>query len=151
MNLNRIIIIISLVWFCAEAHAQNQSESFSIIAFGDMPYVLPQDYLRFENLIKKVNEEHQAFNVHVGDIKSSSTPCNDDYFQKIYNYFEQFQRPLIYTPGDNEWTDCHRKDAGSFDPRERLSKVREMFFAVQREQPLKYAKTRQNARDHATD
>jgi hypothetical protein len=36
---------------------------------------------------------------------------------------------LVYTIGDNEWTDCHREKAGRFRPLERLSKVRQMFFA----------------------
>ena len=36
--------------------------------------------------------------------------------------------PIILTPGDNDWTDCHFVKAGKFDPMERLAKVREMFF-----------------------
>jgi hypothetical protein len=35
----------------------------------------------------------------------------------------------VYTPGDNEWTDCHREAAGSFVPTERLTKLRDIFFA----------------------
>ena len=31
-----------------------------------------------------------------------------------------FASALIYTPGDNEWTDCHRLLAGAYDPLERL-------------------------------
>jgi hypothetical protein len=30
--------------------------------------------------------------------------------------------------GDNEWTDCHRGNNGSYDPVERLGKLREWFF-----------------------
>lgn len=93
-----------------------------------MPYALPGDYTRFENLIKTVNNENQVFNVHVGDIKSSKTPCSDEYFNKIYNYFEAFKKPLIYTPGDNEWTDCDGQAAGGFDPEERLQAIRTKFF-----------------------
>ena len=37
--------------------------------------------------------------------------------------------PLVYTPGDNEWTDCHRPGWGDYDPRERLSVLRNLFFA----------------------
>jgi hypothetical protein len=35
---------------------------------------------------------------------------------------------IIYTPGDNEWTDCYRDAAGKFDPIERLAFVRKTFF-----------------------
>ena len=37
----------------------------------------------------------------------------------------------MYTPGDNEWTDCHRPNNGAYDPLERLNTgVRETFFAT---------------------
>jgi len=32
-------------------------------------------------------------------------------------------------PGDNEWTDCRRTFASSYDPLERMQKLRELFFA----------------------
>jgi hypothetical protein len=34
----------------------------------------------------------------------------------------------VYTPGDNEWTDCHRSNNGKFDPLERLAVLRQRFF-----------------------
>jgi hypothetical protein len=122
--------LVILIVICSSAlHGQSKTnDHFSIIAFGDMPYVLPADYGRFENLIRSVNSQDQAFNVHVGDIKSSSTPCSDEYYQRIYNYFEQFNKPLVYTPGDNEWTDCNKAEAGAYDPEERLAAVRKKFF-----------------------
>ncbi|MDQ3722972.1 MAG: hypothetical protein M3376_07885, partial [Actinomycetota bacterium] len=36
--------------------------------------------------------------------------------------------PLVYTPGDNEWTDCHRASNGGYLPTERLAQLRELFF-----------------------
>lgn len=126
---NAFVIASIFVLGSASTTAQEkQPDRFTVIAFGDMPYILPADYSRFENLIKIVNNQNQAFNVHVGDIKSSSTPCSEDYYQKIYNYFESFNKPLIYTPGDNEWTDCNKVEAGSYDPEERLEVVRKLFF-----------------------
>jgi len=68
--------------------------------------------------------------VHVGDIKSGSSICADDYFHFILEQFERLKDPLVYTPGDNEWTDCHRANNGDYLPAERLAKVREIFFAV---------------------
>ena len=116
-----------LLFFSAFAIAQNKK--FEFIAFGDMPYRLPDDYARFESLIKQINHEKPAFSVHVGDIKSGSTPCSDEYFSKIYNYFETFSKPLVYTPGDNEWTDCNREAAGSYNSLERLGALRKLFFS----------------------
>jgi hypothetical protein len=36
--------------------------------------------------------------------------------------------PLVYTPGDNEWTDCHEPAVPGGDPIERLAKLRTVFF-----------------------
>ena len=103
--------------------------AFAFVALGDMPYKVPDDHPRFEALIGRVNAMKPAFTIHVGDIKSGSSICSDEAFQKVRDAFAMFDGPMVYTPGDNEWTDCHREKAGKFDPNERLAKVREMFFA----------------------
>jgi hypothetical protein len=126
--MRHIIFILVFLASIAVTAQNKKTEPFSIIAFGDMPYFLPEDFKRFENLIQEVNNQTQAFNVHVGDIKSSKTLCTEEYYHKIYNYFGQFNKPLIYTPGDNEWTDCDGKAAGAYDPEERLDVLRKIFF-----------------------
>ncbi|MBM3572289.1 MAG: hypothetical protein FJX52_08010 [Alphaproteobacteria bacterium] len=50
-------------------------------------------------------------------------------FRYAFGLFGRFELPLIYTPDDNEWTDCHRVLAGRFHPIERLQRLRQMFFA----------------------
>jgi hypothetical protein len=102
---------------------------FEFVVLGDMPYKNPQDLPKFDRLIDAINSVKPAFSIHVGDIKSSSEPCTDDYFKSIAERFQRFEQPLAYTPGDNEWTDCHRERAGKFNPRERQAKLREVFFA----------------------
>lgn len=44
--------------------------------------------------------------------------------------FNALQLPVILTPGDNEWTDCHRENNGSYDPLERLAFERRMFYST---------------------
>ncbi len=126
--------IVSVLFTLLSAHLcfsqQTDLNEFSFIAFGDMPYNLPQDYPRFENLIETVNKENQVFNVFVGDIKSSSLPCSETHYKKIFTYFNEFKKPLIYTPGDNEWTDCGIKTAKKYDPEERLQVIRKLFFKI---------------------
>ena len=85
-----------------------RAETFSFAALGDTPYHLPGDFDKFERLIKRINAARPAFTVHVGDIKPGNTRCSDEHFQKIFDMFATFEAPLIYTPGDNEWTDCHQ-------------------------------------------
>ena len=105
------------------------AQPFEFIALGDTPYKLPDDYVKFDRLIAAINARKPSFSIHVGDIKSGSSPCSDENLKKVLAQFETFEQPLLYTPGDNEWTDCHRPRAGGFDPLERLAKVRELFFA----------------------
>lgn len=103
--------------------------TFSFVALGDMPYDVPDDYAKFDRLIAAINASKPAFSVHVGDIKNGTMACTDDAFKTVYDQFQSFEQPLLYAIGDNEWVDCHRSRSGPNDPRERLAKVREMFFA----------------------
>src|SRR4051812_9252627 len=119
----RSIIAVSLV-VCACAHA----ERFNFVALGDTPYFLPADYAAFERLIARVNTLKPAFTLHVGDIISGQTRCDDALYSRVRDMFATFEGALVYTPGDNEWTDCHRPNSGRYDPLERLARVRELFF-----------------------
>lgn len=102
------------------------AQSFTFAAIGDVPYGPHED---FAALIDKLNGQPLAFTIHVGDIKSGSTVCSDETFLSVRKLFDRFDRALIYTPGDNEWTDCHRLNNGRYDPLERLEKIRQLFFA----------------------
>jgi hypothetical protein len=104
-------------------------DAFEIAIIGDMPYKIPDDYPKVDRLISVINRMKPTFTLHVGDIKSGSSPCTDEVFRRAFDQIQTLEGPVVYTIGDNEWTDCHRKDAGGYDPRERLLKIREMFFA----------------------
>ncbi len=119
---------------CLSACTPSGNQPLTFMAIGDMPYHLPEDFERFEHLIQTINSTHPDFSLHVGDIKSGGTPCSDEYYSTIQGYFDQFEQPLIYTPGDNEWTDCHREACGGFDPEERLDKLRQLFYATDQSQ-----------------
>lgn len=108
---------------------ETEENGFAFVAFGDMPYRTPGDFERLENLISTVNAEKPAFTVHVGDIKNGILNCQSDYFLTIRRYFNSFEGPLIYTPGDNDWSDCDRFLAGGYDTRERLAELRHIFFS----------------------
>jgi hypothetical protein len=82
-------------------------------------------------LISAINADPDvSLAVHLGDIKNGSTLCTDTYFTQIRTWFDTFVDPLVYTPGDNEWTDCHRVNNGGFVPTERLDRIRQQFFPI---------------------
>ncbi|RYU14788.1 metallophosphoesterase family protein [Nocardioides iriomotensis] len=112
------------------APGQDQPTRTSFAVIGDVPYGAAQ-IAAFPGWIDRINAEPGLdLTVHVGDIKNGSSPCTDEYNAMIREQFERIQMPLLYTPGDNEWTDCHRPAAGTYDPLERLDAVRNTFFAM---------------------
>jgi hypothetical protein len=106
---------------------------YTMAVIGDTPYG-PVKLAEFPSLVALINADPAVRLVaHVGDIKAgSSSPCTDEYFAMIRGLFNGFDDPFAYTPGDNEWTDCHvaLKNNGLYTPTERLQKVRELFFDV---------------------
>ena len=102
----------------------------TLAVLGDVPYTGAQ-LVAFPAWVDAINHDPKVdLAVHLGDIKSGSTSCGDDYFGAIAALFAGFKDPLVYTPGDNEWTDCHRPSNGGYDPLERLAKLREQFFST---------------------
>jgi len=102
--------------------------AYSFAVIGDVPYGDAQ-IAAFPRWIQQINRDPAVRSVvHLGDIKNGSTVCSDDYFALIRSDFDTFEDPLVYTPGDNEWTDCHRVNNGAYNPLERLAKVRAVFF-----------------------
>jgi|SRR5579862_1315436 len=103
-------------------------EGFVFGVMGDAPYSKGEEK-PFVEMIDRMNGEPLAFVIHVGDIKAGShSRCTDELFRERKAWFDASTHPLIYTPGDNEWTDCRRKTNGADDPLERLEKLREVFF-----------------------
>ena len=101
-------------------------ETFAVI--GDVPYGADQ-VAKFPSWIDQINADPDvALTFHVGDIKNGSTRCDDAYYRMIRTQFDRFADPLVYTPGDNEWTDCHRVNNGAYQPLERLAFDRAVFF-----------------------
>ncbi len=107
--------------------------AFAFIAIGDVPY-----YRRgageehYERLFDAIEAAQPDFLIHVGDIKSGGSRCSDERFATELDRMNGFDGAVIYTPGDNEWTDCHRGNAGNHNPVERLAMLRAMFFADDR-------------------
>lgn len=96
-------------------------------AVGDLPYN-PSETEPLQVLLAAGAAGGSPFLVHLGDIKAGSTPCTDDHLHEIAGLFRTQPVPVVYSVGDNEWTDCGRKAAGGLDPRVRLKRVWEIFF-----------------------
>jgi hypothetical protein len=115
------------------ARAQESAISgFAFGLFGDLAYTAAEEPL-LTNVLADIDRTPLAFVVHVGDLSSPRAgSCTQALWLRRLAQFQASTHPLIFTPGDNEWTDCHdQQGAPGADPLERLPKLREMFFATE--------------------
>jgi len=128
--------------YAAIADDLSRMDKMTIAVFGDWPY--NQNLLtNAPLLINSVNADPDVrLVIHVGDIHSGSQPCTSadilppistadpNWSRQVYFQFQQFKKPVVYTPGDNEWTDCHKtKEFKAGAPLKELAAVRQLFFA----------------------
>ena len=149
-----------------------RSASFDFALIGDMPYDGRQEK-EFDNMMRDIDAADVAFVVHNGDFwwdggawtekAGGLPPCSDEAFNDRLARAQRSKHAFIYLPGDNEWTDCHRAKPRSYDPMERLEKLRQMYFQgdtslgqqkmklVRQSETASYAKYRENVRWTAGD
>jgi hypothetical protein len=142
------------------AHADG-STAVTLAVYGDSPYgAVNGDTTQLSEtpaFIASINDDPDVSRVlHVGDIHSGSDHCYAAYDHTIFNVWagtdpvypsQGYQDPLVYTPGDNEWTDCNKSKEGGGtggdsyydptqtghlpgDPLDNLALVRSLFFPV---------------------
>jgi hypothetical protein len=107
------------------APTANPPGTFAFGALGDAPYYLGEVW-RYPLMLQDMDGNDLAFSIHVGDI--FWRPCSDDMYERSLRWFSNLKHPLIYTPGDNEWTDCWTEQEGGFSPRDRLVRVRQTLY-----------------------
>jgi hypothetical protein len=119
----------------------------TLAVYGDAPYgTTPTDTAEFDAtpaFIQSVNDDPSVRLVlHVGDIHSGKQYCTQAYDRSVFDLWQSYKDPLVYTPGDNEWSDCHKKSEGgnvkdangnpvdyaNGDPVANLALVRSIFF-----------------------
>jgi hypothetical protein len=79
-----------------------------------------------------MNAANLAFSIFDGDVKDGDSPCTDAVYGEAVDRFNQLAAPVIYVPGDNEWTDCHEVRAGGYNNLERLAYIRQTMFSSPR-------------------
>jgi len=154
---------------CAIIKEENkiQNGRFEFALIGDMPYDGKQKE-EFAHVMKEISAADLAFVVHNGDFwfdgiawkktTKGLPPCSDKTFQDRLGLAQSSRHPFIFVPGDNDWADCHRAKPRAYDPLERLTKLRQLFFQsdqslgqrtmrlVRQSEDTRYAKFRENVR-----
>jgi hypothetical protein len=116
----------------------DDQKGYAIGLWGDLPYSDVQALTGVPNLIADMNGQDLEFTVHDGDFKAgngtvgSVTPtiCSDALYLQGLGYLNALNAPAMFTPGDNDWTDCDRPSNGGFSSLERLDHERALFFST---------------------
>lgn len=121
------LVFVTLLLSCREPERppSDPEGSFAFAATGDAPYDSGELTL-VEEMIEELNTLELSGVVHVGDIMGY--PCAEENYPHRYELFERIDHPFLYTPGDNEWTDCWRDEGETYTPHERLELLRSTFF-----------------------
>jgi hypothetical protein len=129
-----VATVVAAVVGCASVDEPTQGSApprFSFAVIGDLPYG-PRQLFEFAGRIDQLSRASNVqLAVHLGDVTSGGAAgnCTDSYASSIKSVLDRFAGPLVYTPGDNEWTDCLAAGTGAADPLRRLSALRGIFFA----------------------
>lgn len=121
--LGAVMLVFPLAAHAAPVGKASSQGSFSYAVYGDAPYGTgPTDTSETDAtpaFIDAVNADPDVSTVvHVGDIHSGKQYCTEAYDRQIASLWSHFADPMVYTPGDNEWADCHKaaEGGGTYDP-----------------------------------
>jgi hypothetical protein len=101
----------------------------TFIAYGDNPYVSENDVeSAIGELLEAINIQNTSLVVHVGDMFNTGESCTNSMIDLQLEMMNKLNGPVLYTPGDNDWTDCRDETKGDTHRLERLSYIRETYF-----------------------
>jgi hypothetical protein len=149
-----VTALLSIV-FAVHGH-DHTGHTYQVGLFGDVPY---GDYGRahYPALLADMNRAPLAFSLFDGDTKNGSEPCyadphpedpanptpdkavadatHPDVYKFALSQFNRLEAPVVYLPGDNEWTDCDRPSTiGGLvsDSSDRLAYLRTLSYPSDR-------------------
>ena len=118
-----LLSIASALAFFTSAATADDAAPLRFAVFGDIQEETVAGHAKDLMLADRINAANPAFTVFVGDIQGGG-PCTDQQRDEAVEVFERIEGPLVFTPGDNAWTDCKLAGKGDWEPLERLEKLR---------------------------
>ena len=92
-----------------------RAERLSFAFIGDTPYGYQEEH-NLSRVMASMPVDELAFMLHVGDIKARLESCDNALLTRRLGMLDASPLPLVYTPGDNEWTDCRVPETAWRDP-----------------------------------
>ena len=139
VTLGALVVAVSVLAGVAVAGKGNGNDKtfqYAVGLWGDMPYSTVQERVGIPNLLADLNSADIQFSVNDGDLKAGqgvnvdSAPCDDALYERALGWLNTLEQPAMFTPGDNDWTDCDRTTNGGFNSLERLDHERQVFFST---------------------
>jgi hypothetical protein len=136
------------------ASKNDDNQILKVALWGDEFYFDPAvKNTMIDQTINSMNKHNLDFTIFAGDSKNGSSKCTDKAIgEDVKEIFNRLNVPTLYTLGDNEWTDCHRANNGSYDPLERLAFLRNAFFnqsTTQGPQPIQVERQGENGQAYS--
>jgi hypothetical protein len=113
-----------LLALALSASGNGLAQTVRFAVFGDIQEETAAGHQKDLMLADRINEADPEFTVFIGDIQGGG-PCTDQQRQEAVEVFARLEGPLVFTPGDNAWTDCKLRGKGDWEPLERLAKLRD--------------------------
>lgn len=127
-----LIAIVGALVLLVQGSARAQSaRPLRIALIGDMGYSEDNAPVAHERqyaaVLAELGREDLDLVIHAGDLGHPRDVCGDQWLGVRYQQLQALPHPVVYTPGDNEWTDC-----GLLARQSRLPRLRALFFATDR-------------------
>ncbi len=107
-RINLLSIALLLLFVTARppmTHAADDAKTqVSFCAMGDVPRSPEEETLLRQQLAELPTDTD--FVIHVGDIKSGKSPCDEAVYEQVAGILTKATIPVFIIPGDNEWNDC---------------------------------------------
>lgn len=132
MSTHRLAAVASALLLLSLA-APAAAEALRFAVYGDMPYGdEDQAFLDGPASDRLAADAGIAFVINVGDLGRPESACDDAWQARQRTLWRTgFRKPVFFTPGDNDWTDCDRaKLAAPTSELGRLDALRRIHFAV---------------------
>mgnify|MGYP006269286229 CR=1 FL=1 len=148
-----ILMFLSVFAIGINTESLAATEPVTFAAYGDIPYMvkLPDgrndEQVLIEDIAPKMRQRDDIpFVIHLGDLGRPQDTCYDSWLEKSQKLWkEEIVKPVFFTPGDNDWTDCDRENLKVRKSElERLDAIRKILFSEPKIVPAEWRYKQQN-------
>lgn len=98
-----------LLLACAARPLAPAPDAVTIAVMGDLPYA-DDEWSTFRDQVYTLNTQDVDAVVHVGDIKTGGSACEEPVYAETAAILAGSTHPTLILVGDNEWNDCGKGD-----------------------------------------